>query len=290
MSTPTSAEAPTLGLFAINSHACADPRVAARIAAAAERLGYESLWAGDHVVVPRPRVAPSPMEPDEPLLDPVVALTHVAAATTRIRLGTGIIILPQRNPLVLAKQLASLDVVSGGRLMFGIAVGYLEPELRALGVPVRERAQVAEEYLAAMRSLWYEDEPSFDGRYVRFSEVDAYPRPVQRPLPVIMGGNSAAAHQRAVRIADGWYGWWLDPESAATQIASLRAEEARAGRAHPLEVSVTPGVRLDAEIVRAYGGLGVHRLIVVPRPNLAGDDLERFVEANAPARLGATAV
>src|SRR5918996_4487339 len=120
---------PTIGIFAINSHACAEPENAARIAALAERLGYDSLWAGEHVVVPSPRVAPSPMEPDEPILDPLVLLAHLAAHTSRVRLGTGVIVLPQRNPLVLAKQLASLDVVSGGRLVVGIGAGYLEPEL-----------------------------------------------------------------------------------------------------------------------------------------------------------------
>ena len=111
---------PTIGLFAVNLHACADAEVAARIAALAEQLGYDSLWAGDHVVVPRPRVEPSPMEPDEPILDPLVALAHLAGRTERIRLGTGVIILPQRNPLVLAKQVASLDVLSGGRLLLGL--------------------------------------------------------------------------------------------------------------------------------------------------------------------------
>src|ERR687891_1428318 len=128
--------APTIGLFAINSHACAEPDNAARIATLAERLGYDSLWAGEHVVVPSPRVAPSPMEPDEPILDPFVPLAHLAALTDRVRLGVGVVILPQRNPLVLAKQVASLDVLSGGRLVLGMGVGYLEPEMRAVGVPM----------------------------------------------------------------------------------------------------------------------------------------------------------
>ncbi|HEV2873556.1 MAG TPA: LLM class flavin-dependent oxidoreductase, partial [Thermoleophilaceae bacterium] len=115
---------PTIGLFAINSHACAEPEAAARIAALAERLGYDSLWVGEHVVVPSPRAAPSPMEPEEPILDPLLALAHLAARTERIKLGTGVIILPQRNPLVLAKQVASLDVLGRGRLILGIGVAY----------------------------------------------------------------------------------------------------------------------------------------------------------------------
>src|ERR671914_1175446 len=127
---------PTIGLFAINSHACAEPEAAARVAALAERLGYDSLWAGEHVVVPSPRVARSPMEPDEPMLDPLVALAHVAAHTERIRLGTGVIILPQRNPLVLAKQVASLDVLCGGRLILGIRLSPPDAETRADRGPV----------------------------------------------------------------------------------------------------------------------------------------------------------
>src|SRR5690349_6892498 len=127
---------PTIGLFLHNATIATDPAVAADVAVRAEELGYDSLWAGEHVVVPRPRVAPSPLEPDEPMLDPVVLLAHLAARTRRVRLGTGVIVLPQRNPLVLAKQLASLDVLSGGRLDVGIGAGYLEPELSALGVPM----------------------------------------------------------------------------------------------------------------------------------------------------------
>ena len=106
--------APTVGLFAVNSHSCAEPEAAVEVARLAERLGYDSLWAGEHVVVPSPRVEPSPMEPEEPILDPLVALAHLAAHTERVLLGTGLIILPQRNPLVLAKQVASLDVLSAG--------------------------------------------------------------------------------------------------------------------------------------------------------------------------------
>ena len=180
-----------------------------RVAQLAEELGYDSLWAGEHVVVPSPRVEPSPMDPDDPILDPLVALAHLAGATERIRLGTGLVILPQRNPLVLAKQVASLDVVSGGRLILGLGVGYLEPELRAMGVPMAGRGARADEYLAAMRSLWEDEAPSFSGRYVEFEGVDAHPRPLQSPLPVVIGGHSHAAHLRAARHGDGWYGFLL---------------------------------------------------------------------------------
>jgi probable F420-dependent oxidoreductase len=277
---------PTIGLFAINSHACAAPEAAARVAALAERLGYDSLWAGEHVVVPSPRVDPSPMEPDEPILDPLVALAHVAAHTKRIRLGTGVIILPQRNPLVLAKQVASLDVLCGGRLILGLGVGYLEPEMRAIGVPMEGRGTRADEYLAAMRALWEDEAPSHSGAHVSFEAVDAHPRPAQRPLPVVVGGHTRAAHRRAARSADG-YGFLVGLRAMAEQRELMRAAIEKTGRERPLHVSVTPSRRLDAEVVRAYSELGVDRLIVAPPVGLSLDELVEFVEANAPDRLGA---
>ncbi len=278
--------APTIGLFAINSHACAEPEAAARIAALAERLGYDSLWAGEHVVVPSPRVEPSPMEPEEPILDPLIALAHIAAHTERIRLGTGVLLLPQRNPLVLAKQVASLDVLSGGRLILGIGVAYLEPEMRAIGVPMEGRGARADEYLAAMRSLWEDEAPSFSGRYANFEGVDAHPRPVQRPLPVVVGGHTRAAHRRAARYADGWYGFMQGLRAMAEQRELMRAAIEETGRQRPLHVSVTPSRRLDAETVSAYAELGVDRLIVAPPVGLSPEELVEFVEANAPEQIG----
>jgi probable F420-dependent oxidoreductase len=279
--------APTIGLFAVNSHACADPRTAVRIAQLAESLGYDSLWAGEHVVVPSPRVDPSPMEPGEPMLDPLVALAHLAAHTERIRLGTGLIVLPQRNPLVLAKQVASLDVLSGGRLILGIGVGYLEPEMTAIGVPMEGRGARSDEYLAAMRSLWEDEAPAFHGRFADFEGVDAHPRPVQRPLPVVVGGHSAPAFRRAARDADGWYGWLVGLRAMADHRAALAAAIEAAGRERPLHLSITPSRRLDPETVAAYAELGVERLIVVPPPDLAAAEAAAFVEANAPERVGA---
>ncbi|MBA3264568.1 MAG: LLM class F420-dependent oxidoreductase, partial [Thermoleophilaceae bacterium] len=278
---------PTIGLFAINSHACAEPKPAAQLAALAEQLGYDSLWAGEHVVVPSPRVEPSPMDPDEPILDPLVALAHLAGHTDRILLGTGVIILPQRNPLVLAKQLASLDVLSRGRLICGIGVGYLEPEMTAIGVPMAGRGARADEYLAAMRSMWEDGAPTHHGQYVDFEAVDAHPRPVQRPLPVVVGGHSARAHLRAARDADGWYGFLIGLRAMAEQRESLDRAIERAGRERPLHVSVSPARPLDEEVVCAYANLGVDRLIVIPPPGLPIDDMMRFVESNAPARIGA---
>src|ERR671935_3019542 len=142
------------GLFSINAYACSYPETTARVARAAEAAGFESLWAGEHVVLPDPQTPPSPMAPHDRILDPIVALTFLAAHTSRVRLGTGIIILPQRNPLVLAKELASLDVLSQGRLIFGIGIGYLKPEFDALNVPFDHKGARTEEYLEAMLAIW----------------------------------------------------------------------------------------------------------------------------------------
>jgi probable F420-dependent oxidoreductase len=282
--------APTIGLFAVNSHALAEPDAAARIAGLAEQLGYDSLWAGEHVVVPSPRVDPSPMDPEEPILDPLVALAHLAAHTERVLLGTGVIILPQRNPVVLAKQAASLDVLSGGRLILGIGVGYLEPEMTALGVPMEARGARSDEYLAAMRSLWYDEAPAYDGRYASFAGVDAHPRPVQQPLPIVVGGHTEAAFRRAARHAEGWYGFLVGLRAMAQHREALDTAIERAGRDRPLHVSVSPSRRLDPETVAAYADLGVDRLIVIPPPGLSLDEVAGFVEANAPERVGAAAV
>jgi probable F420-dependent oxidoreductase len=279
--------APTIGLFAVNSHALVQPDAGARIARLAEQLGYDSLWTGEHVVVPSPRVEPSPMEPDEPILDPLVALAHLAAHTERILLGTGVIILPQRNPLVLAKQVASLDVLSGGRLILGIGVAYLEPEMSAIGVPMEGRGSRSDEYLAAMRSVWQDGAPAFHGKYVDFEGVDAYPKPVQQPLPVVVGGRSEAAFLRAARHADGWYGFMIGLRAMAEYGEGLRAAIERTGRTEPLHISVSPSRRLDSETVGAYAELGVERLVVVPPVGLDLDAMVEFVEANAPARIGA---
>jgi probable F420-dependent oxidoreductase len=279
-----------LGLFGINMGPCCDPAVAARVARAAEEAGFESLWTGEHVVLPEPQAPPSPLPPRFPFLDPAVALTFVAGVTSRVRLGTGIIVLPQRNPLVLAKELASVDVLSGGRLILGIGAGYLRPELAALGIPFERRDARTDEYLSAILALWTEDRPAFRGAFVSFAGVNAFPRPVQRPHPpIVVGGSSAAAFRRAVTRAHGWYGFGLDPETTARRLAGL----ARAGEHAPrpaalgeLEISVSPPPgRLAAEDVRRYAGLGVHRLVAVPVAETA-EALVAQVHAIAEAAAG----
>ncbi len=272
------------GLFSINAYASAEPRTLARVARAAEAAGFESLWGGEHVVLPDPQAPPSPMAPTDAILDPVIALTYAAAVTARVRLGTGIIILPQRNPLVLAKELASLDVLSGGRLIVGIGVGYLEPEFRALGAPFEHRGAVTDEYLAAMRAIWGDAKPAHRGRFVSFENIQAHPQPVQRPHPpVVVGGRSKAAFHRAVQHSDGWYGFGLDLDAtrrALDGLAEAAAQNPRPGGRGPLEISITPGrgIGVDLATCERYAALGVYRLILMPSARLDADGLERYVE------------
>jgi probable F420-dependent oxidoreductase len=203
------------------------------------------------------------------MLDPTVSLAFIAGHTKRIRLGTGIIILPQRNPVVLAKELASMDVLSDGRLIFGIGVGYLKPEFEAIGAPFDHKGARSEEFLAAMIALWSMPKPEFHGKWVNFSGVNAMPRPVQKPHPeIVFGGHTAEAFSRAARLAKGWYGFALDLDGTAKCIEGLRAACSKAGRRfEDLEVSVTPRVKVDLDTAKRFADLGVSRLILLPRGN-----------------------
>ncbi|MGH7248962.1 MAG: LLM class flavin-dependent oxidoreductase, partial [Pseudomonadota bacterium] len=161
------------GLFGINTGPCANPASAGAAARAADAAGFEIVWTGEHIVLPDPQVPPSPVPADTPFIDSAIALAFVAAHTRTVRLGTGIIILPQRNPVVLAKELASVDVLSDGRLIFGIGIGYLKPEFEAIGAPFDHKGPRSEEFLAAMTALWTMEKPEYRGRFVSFGGVNA---------------------------------------------------------------------------------------------------------------------
>lgn len=272
------------GLFGINVGACAQPDVASRVAQAAEAAGFESVWTGEHVVLPDPQVPPSPVPPETPFLDPAVSLAFLAARTTRIRLGTGIIILPQRNPLVLAKELASVDVVSKGRLIFGLGVGYLKQEFDALGISFAHKGARSIEYLQAMLAVWTQPQPSYGGRFVSFNGIQSLPRPVQQPHPpIVIGGHTPEAFARAVRFGNGWYGFAMDLDTTATCVSGLQDAQRQHERVGlgALEISITPRGKLDSETVARFAALGVHRL--VPAPMGATEaDLLRFIDRAAP--------
>lgn len=260
-----------IGLFAINYGTCADPEVAVRVAAHAETAGFESVWTGEHLVLPDPAPPGFSMPPTLPLLDTIVALTLVAAHTRTIKVGSGIIELPLRNPVVLAKELASVDVVSNGRLITGVAAGYVPAEFAAVGVPLASRGARMDEFIGALRALWSMDSPEYHGRYISFAGIDAHPRPRQRPAPpIVIGGEAPAALRRAVLMADGWYGFHLDLAETQQLVAALHklaSEHERPASLGRLEITVTPAGPVDKAACGQYAELGVDRLVLLPRPD-----------------------
>ncbi|SNQ46232.1 Luciferase family protein [Frankia canadensis] len=275
-----------LGVSGLNMKATVSPDATLRLVRLAEELGYRSWWASEHVVLPRRRVPPSPLEATDPILDSLVHLAYVAAATRKLELGTGVIVLPQRNPLILAKQVASLDVLSGGRLLLGVSAGYLEPEMTAIGIPMAGRGHRTDEYLDAMTALWTDPAPSYDGQYVSFTDVDAHPRPVRPGGPrIVIGGHSPAAFRRAVSRGHGWLGFGTatDLVTHLAGLAAAAAEVERPARLGRLEVNFIPvdPVEVDADTARRYADLGVDRLVVYPMPIENEADVAAFLERHA---------
>ncbi len=254
-----------IGLFGINMNFLAQPQWAKKVAQHAETLGFESLWTGEHVVLPDPRQAPSPAEPHTPMLHPPTLLAYLAGLTQRIKLGTGITLVAQRNPVVLAKEIASLDVLCDGRLLFGIGAGYLHQEFAALGVDFSTRGARTDEYIDAMRVLWNDPKPEFHGHFVNFENIQAQPRPVQAGgPPVIVGGASPAAIRRAVTHGQGWYGFAMDVSAATKAAEEIRLAKARYQRPDDLgeiELSITPPKPPTKTMVEDYAALGISRVI-----------------------------
>ena len=275
-----------LGLVHVNMGRLSDPASVAAAVRAAEEAGFDSVWAGEHLVLPDPQVPPSPLAPQVRALDSLIALTFAAAHTSTVQLATGIVILPQRNPVVLAKQVASLDVLSDGRVVLGVGVGYLEPEFRAVGADFEHRGAVTDEFVDAMEHLWYDEHPEFHGRFADFAGIDAHPRPVQQPIPIVVGGHYPPAFRRAVARGHGWYGYALTPDQTAEAFDELRRAasqvERRAGLGD-IEVTITPRGRLTRESAAAYAELGVDRLVPVVRPN---DEVRETVERALDAVAG----
>lgn len=245
----------------------------ARRAAAAERAGFESLWVGDHIALP----ADLPGS-DDPRLEALAALAYLAAVTSSVRLAVGVLVIPQRNPVLLAKQLTSLDVLSEGRLIVGVGVGHVEAELNALGVPMSERRSRTEDGLARIRDLWARPRTGGDGA----GEVGVVqlPVPVQDPHPpIVVGGHSQAALARAARIGNGWFGWLTTPDRTRELIQTLEEHaESRPASLGPLEVTVAAPGEVTLDVVETYERIGVSRLVVGP-DTADGSEPDRFIEA-----------
>lgn len=259
------------------------------LAAACDATGVESVWTVEHTVVPAGYASAYPYSRDgrmpgpesSPIPDPLVWLTWVAAHSDRVRLATGILILPQRNPVVLAKEVATLDAMSRGRVMLGIGVGWLAEEFAALGVPFSARGQRTDEYVAALRELWTAPEPSFHGDFVDFERALSEPKPTQRPVPIHVGGHSVAAARRAGRLGDGFFP--VRAKDLDALLPEMRAAAEAAGR-DPDAIEVTTGAWPTAESVSELAAKGVSRLVIPPpafTPDDLGPALERVVDAIA---------
>jgi probable F420-dependent oxidoreductase len=275
------------GLASVNSGYNSFPDRMARLAQAAEKAGFDSIWAGGHPFLSEKQTR---MPPGLRMLDPIVALTFIAAHTRTVRLGTGILLLPQFNPVIVAKQLASLDVLSQGRLTVGIGVGWSEHEYEVLGIPYHDRGTRADDYLKAMKVLWSQEKPVYHGKFVSFDGLQANPRPVQQPSPpIVIGGLSEEAYRRAVRQGNGWFGFSLDLEDTKRALAGLRdaaAKHPRPAELGALEVSVAPKVPVDKATAQKYSELGVHRLNLVPPQDADEKVAERFIEAAGSTLIG----
>ena len=261
----------------------------------AEAAGFESVWGGEHVVLPDafdsryPYTADGkiPAEPDTPIPDPLTWLAFAAAAAPTLRLGTCILIVPQRNPLVLAKELATLDQLSGGRVELGLGVGWLREEFDALGIPWERRGARNDEYVAAMRALWSGPHAEFHGEFVDFPKVTCSPRPVQSSIPILVGGDTDAAISRAVRIADGYFPGEGDSERLSGLIGRLRKAAEAAGRdPDSIGINAMFGHLAEPEpAIEQLRAIGVDR-IMVPAFFFAGpgglDRMSEFGERIAP--------
>jgi probable F420-dependent oxidoreductase len=264
-----------IGISLLNNWGIEDVQSIVQLATRAEALGFASVWVHDHVFnaghVFR-RIG------HKPYYEPLTLLSYVAARTERVGLGTSVLVLPYHNPIRLAKTAATLDVLSGGRLILGVGVGAVAPESEAMGSPHAERGAITDEAIAIMKELWTKDDPSFAGKYHRFSGMPFSPKPVQQPhIPVVIGGNSRAAIRRAVRLGNGWHPLALSPEALRQGIHDLQVQAQAAGRDMaeiPVSLSIPLGpssarrVALGTapgEIIRniqAYADLGVQMLAI----------------------------
>jgi len=250
---------------------------AARLARSAEAAGFDSLWTVEHILYPEGYESVYPYAPDgkmpgsgnNPIPDPLVWLGYAAAVTSSIGLATGISLLPERHPLTFAKEVATLDVLSGGRVTLGVGIGWLREEFDALGVPWERRGPRTEEYMEVMRRVWASDDVTFDGEFVSFRRASSNPKPKAGRVPIHIGGHSEAALKRAAERGQGWYGWMQDPEQTADYVRRLHELSEQVGRPEAmgeLEITITPPARLTSEAIEQYEEAGAHRLVSLATP------------------------
>jgi probable F420-dependent oxidoreductase len=278
-----------LGIFPPLNAPLATADYMVTVAKAAEDSGFHSIWTPEHVVLFDEYDSQYPYSADGRIgvpgtagvMEPFLVLTFLAAATKTIRLGTGIVLVPQRNPVYTAKAAATLDFLSGGRFDFGIGIGWLKEEFEALQVPWPDRAGRTRDYVAAMKSLWTEEVSQFSGKHYSFPPTRQYPKPIQQPHPPLyFGGESDAALRRAATIGNGWLGFGHDPASAAERLQVLDRELTAAGRSRKdVRVIVCPfRNRVDEAALEQFGALGVDEIVISAGARTAEDMARRLGE------------
>jgi probable F420-dependent oxidoreductase len=244
-----------IGLQPPTSGPLARPEFISELAEIADRLHFYSLYVTDHVVIPAEVTSRYPYNasgvlaagPDDPYFEPISLMAFLAAKTSHLRLGTSVLVVPYRNPVLVAKQLACIDALSGGRLVLGIGTGWMEEEFKILGAPpFAERGAITDEYIEVFRRMWCEARPSFEGKYIRFPALGVSPKPAQPAgIPILVGGHARPAIRRAARLGDGWMPLKLPPEELEPALAYLREQAVGAGRdPASLLISLRLGLRM----------------------------------------------
>jgi probable F420-dependent oxidoreductase len=262
-----------VGYFAVGIGPTVNPQLVRVIATTAERLGFSTIWAPEHVVLLEEYASKYPYSsgkfpapPDTPIADPFTTLAYAAACTSTIRLGTGICLVPEHNPLVLAKTVATVDRLSGGRFIFGVGVGWLAEEFQALGISFDRRAQRTREYIEVMRKLWTQRSSSHQGEFVNFTSIMSYPKPVsEKGVPIWFGGESGPALRRVAEYGDGWLGFNLLPDQAAEKVKRieelLRVNGRRRSDVHLAVSPYTNPIRADD--LKRYRDAGVDEIALL---------------------------
>lgn len=263
-----------IGLFALAANPIATPPYLRALARGAEERGFASLWTAEHVVLFDQYASRYPYSADGRLpvggengpLEPFGTLAFFAGLTTKIRLGTGVCLVPQRNPVYTAKEVSTVDWMSGGRLDFGVGVGWLAEEFQAVDVPFERRGDRCRAYLEVMKRLWCDDVSEYSGPFYALPACRQYPKPVQKPYPPIhFGGESDAALRRVADVGDGWYPFSVDPDELATKLARLDGMLAKRGRSRKeIRITTCPYMRpADLDLVKRFRDVGVDQVVLL---------------------------
>jgi probable F420-dependent oxidoreductase len=288
-----------IGFSLLNNWGMEDAQALVGLGIRADELGFDSVWVHDHVFNVghvRDRIG------GKPYYEPLTVLGFVAARTSRVRLGTSVLVLPYHNAVRLAKTAATLDVLSGGRLVMGVGVGLIQQEMEAMGSAYTQRGAITDESIAVMRALWTQDEPRFEGKHYRFADMRFSPKPLQKPsIPIVIGGVSRAAIRRAARLGDGWQPLGMSPEALGQGMATLREEARACGRdASKIPISIAMSMAkaragrhalgtTPDEIIKnaeSYARVGVETLVISANtgdPNEARAALEMVAREVLPA-------